>query len=211
MKWHFCLFSTSELNDDKWYLYLCISLGFCFGVALIFWKLWTTKHVRVILLWTMMLAAVMLLLRSFAKKNTWIFTGCCCCSLSENLDWILVNICDFTHCCSWSHHVGDFNWWGMCFWRFQFWKYHFYVCSDLQITFIHMFRLADHCYLFHILAICISLVMTISFILSIRFCMCYFVSINWQTYRRCAALSFMPHRLPQRVVPGSTNSSAIVL
>ena len=68
VKWHFCLFSTSELNDDKWYLYLCISLGFCFGVALIFWKLWTTKHVRVILLWTMMLAAVMLLLWSFEKK-----------------------------------------------------------------------------------------------------------------------------------------------
>jgi len=59
VKWHFCLFSTSELNDDKWYLYLCISLGFCFGVALIFWKLWTTKHVTVILLWTMMLAVVM--------------------------------------------------------------------------------------------------------------------------------------------------------
>jgi len=149
VKWHFCLFSTSELND-KWYLYLCILLGFCFSVALIFWKLWTTNHVIVILLWTMMLVAVMLLLWSFAKKNTWIFTGCCCCSLSENLDWILVNICDFSHCCSWSHHVGDFNWWGMCFWRFQFWKYHFYVCSDLQITFIHMFRLTDHCYVFHI-------------------------------------------------------------
>ena len=89
VKWQFCLFSTSELNDDKWYLYLCISLGFCFGVALIFGKLWTTKHVSVILLWTMMLAAVMLLLWSFEKK-TWIFTGCCCCSLSENLDWIFV-------------------------------------------------------------------------------------------------------------------------
>ena len=153
VKWQFCLFSTSELNDDKWYLYLCISLGFCFGVALIFWKLWTTKHVRVILVWTMMLAAAMLLLWSFAKKIPEYLldaVAVACLKIWTEYLWILVNICDFTHCCSWSHHVGDFNWWGMCFWRFQLWKYQFYVCSDLQITFIHMFRLADHCYLFHI-------------------------------------------------------------
>jgi len=74
-----------------------------------------------------------------------------------------------------------------------------------------LYQTARGCTSSMILAICISLVMTISFILAIRFCMCYFVSINWQTYRRCAALSFMPHRLPQRIVPGSTNISAVVL
>lgn len=79
---------------------LCISLGFCFGIAVIFWKLWTTKHVSVILLWTMMLAAVMLLLWSFAK-NSWIFTRCCCCDPLQKNTWIFTGYC----CCSLSENL----------------------------------------------------------------------------------------------------------
>ena len=146
VKWHFCLFSTSELNDDKWYLYLCISLGFCFGVALIFWKLWTTKHVSVILLWTMMLAAVMLLLWSLAKKKLeYLLDAAAAACLKIWTEYLWIFVTSLTVVVDLTMLVISIG--GECVFG---WKYHFYVCSDLQITFIHMFRLADHCYLFHI-------------------------------------------------------------
>ena len=146
VKWQFCLFSTSELNDDKWYLYLCISLGFCFGVALIFWKLWTTKHVSVILLWTMMLAAVMLLLWSFAKKipeylldaaatacleiwteYLWIFVT----SLTAVVDLTMLVISIGGECV-----FGDFSSENITFMYVQTCRSLLSICSDLPITVI---------------------------------------------------------------------------